>query len=53
MPQTDRENLKRRAPGNALGSVTTRFGDWTRSFPGDDRTSQLVPSLRGRVRIAG
>lgn len=45
--------LKRRAPAAALGLETTRFGDWARSFPGYDRMSQKVPSLRGRARIAG
>jgi hypothetical protein len=53
MPRTDRENLKRRAPESALGLATARFGDWARPFPGYDRTSQLVPSLWGRARIAG
>jgi hypothetical protein len=38
------ENLKRRAPGRALGSATARFGDWARSFLGADRMSQIVPS---------
>ncbi|HXI50786.1 MAG TPA: hypothetical protein VNU68_23645 [Verrucomicrobiae bacterium] len=53
MKEADREDLKRRAPGTALGLATTRFGDWARSFLGCDRKSQLVPSLRGRARIAG
>src|SRR5918996_5443450 len=53
MKQSAREDLKRRAPAAALGLATTRFGDWARSFPGCDRMSQLVPSLWGRVRIAG
>jgi hypothetical protein len=51
--KADRNNLKRRAPGTALGLATTRFGDWARSFLGCDRTRQLVPSLWGRARIAG
>jgi hypothetical protein len=50
---TERKFLRRRAPAAALGSATTRFGDWARPFPGRDRKSQLVPSLRGRARIAG
>src|SRR3954471_24428822 len=53
MKQTDREDLKRRTPGAALGLATARSGDWACSFPDRDRMSQLVPSLRGRVRIAG
>jgi beta-xylosidase len=36
-----------------LDLATTRSGDWARSFLGCDRTSQLVPSPRGRARIAG
>jgi len=40
-------DLKRRAPGAALGSATTRCGDGARSFLGGDRTCQLVPSLFG------
>jgi len=51
--KADRNDLKRRAPGTALGLATTRFGDWARSFLGYDRTRQVVPSLRGRARIAG
>jgi hypothetical protein len=51
--KADQDNLKRRAPGSALGLATTRFGDWARSFLGCDRTRQLVPSFRGRARIAG
>lgn len=48
-----RKLLRRRAPASALGSATTRFGDGARPSPGRDRKSQLVPSLRGRARIAG
>ena len=51
--KADRDLLKRRAPGGRTGLATTRFGDWARSFLGCDRTRQLVPSLRGRARIAG
>jgi len=51
--KADRDDLKRRAPGTALGPATTRFGDWARSFLGCDGKCQLVPSLRGRARIAG
>jgi hypothetical protein len=48
MKEADPENLKRRAPGAALGLATARFGDWARSFPGCDRMSQKVPSLEER-----
>jgi len=53
MLESDRNDLKRRAPATALGPVTARFGDWARSFPGYDRMCQLVPSRQGRARIAG
>jgi hypothetical protein len=47
MQKTDRVDLKRRAPGAALGLATARFGDWVRSFPGCDRMNQLVLSPQG------
>lgn len=40
------KDLKRRAPGTALGLATVRFGDWARSFLGCDRMSHSVPSSR-------
>ena len=47
------KSSRRRAPAGALGSATTRFGDGARPSPGRERKSQLVPSPRGRARIAG
>jgi hypothetical protein len=44
MMKADRSDLKRRAPGRALGSGTTRQVDGARSFPGRDRMSQRVLS---------